>query len=202
MINPGEPFAKMFCRRHGLKPERFSKEELRRGKTPDYRAFRSGKLVLYCEAKHVQCDTWLDGKLEEAAPLEPVGGRRPDPIYNRLAKHVHKAAQQFAAVNANRAYPNVLVFTNSDQQCGLFDLNAILTGNFETEAGTAAPIFKHISEGRIRLEKRTIDLYVWFNEWRGPEQKGSCYFNEDSPHYSVLCALTSCDPAQHRRPAQ
>jgi hypothetical protein len=87
----------------------------------------------------------------------------------------------------------------------LFDLNAVLTlltGNFETEDGTAEPIFKHISEGRIRLEKLTIDLYVWFNEWRGPEQKGSYYFNEGSPHYSGLCALTGSDRAQHRRPVQ
>jgi len=105
-------------------------------------------------------------------------------------------------VNANREYPNVLVFTNSDKQCGLFDLNAILTGNFETEGGTAEAIFKHISEGRIRLEKHTIDLYVWFNEWRGPEQKGSYCFNEGSPHYSELCALTDSGPAQHRRTAR
>jgi len=90
MVNLGEQFAEELCRCHGLKPERFSKEELRRGKTPDYRAFRAGELVLYCEAKHIQLDTWLDDKLEEAAPLELVGGLRPDPIYNRLAEHVHK----------------------------------------------------------------------------------------------------------------
>lgn len=73
MVNLGEQFAETFCRRHGLKPERFSKVELRRGKTPDYRAFRFGELALYCEAKHVQRDTWLDDKLEEGSGCSESG---------------------------------------------------------------------------------------------------------------------------------
>lgn len=34
-------------------------------------------------------------------------------------------------------------------------------------------LFKQISEGRIREEKLTIDLYVWLNEWKGRRRIGA-----------------------------
>jgi len=198
--NLGEQFAEAFCARHGLRTKRFSKEELRQGKTPDFRVFKSSELVLYCEAKHVQRDDWLDKKLDEALPLELVGGSRPDPIFNRLAEHIHRASQQFAAVNPGRQSPNVLVFTNSDRQCGFPDLLGVLTGNFYGDGGEVAPIYRNYSEGRIREEKLTIDLYVWFNEWKGNLQEGSHFFIEGGKHYERLCILMNSDPSQHRHP--
>ena len=38
---------------------------------------------------------------------------------------------------------------------------SVLTGNFHAEGGGVEPIYEEISEGRIREEKLTIDLYVW-----------------------------------------
>jgi hypothetical protein len=198
-MNVGEQFAEAFCERHGLTSHRFSKAEMRRGKTPDFRVFKLDEMVLYCEAKHVQHDDWLDRQLEDAQPLEMVGGLRHDPIFNRLAEHIHHAAKQFDAVNHDHEYPNVLVFTNSDAHCGFPDLLAVLTGNFYAESGAVEPIYKNVSEGRIREEKFTIDLYVWFNEWKGAEQKGSCFFNNGSRHYAKLCSLLGSDPTRHRR---
>jgi hypothetical protein len=198
-MNVGEQFAEAFCERHGLTSHRFSKAEMRRGKTPDFRVSKLSQLVLYCEAKHVQHDDWLDQQLEDAQPLEIVGGLRHDPIFNRLAEHIHHAAKQFDAVNHDHEYANVLVFTNSDAHCGFPDLLAVLTGNFYAESGAVEPIYKNVSEGRIREEKFTVDLYVWFNEWKGTEQKGSCFFNNGSRHYATLCSLLGSDPARHRR---
>ena len=65
--------------------------------------------------------------------------------------------------------------------------------------GAVEPIYKEISEGRIREEKLTIDLYVWLNEWEGKQQKGRLYFNNGSKHYAALSALLGSDPAKHRR---
>lgn len=196
----GERFAEEYWRRHGLKAERFSKEELRKGKTPDFRVFKSGELVSYCEAKHVQHDDWLDKQLREARPLEIVGGLRADPIYNRLTEHIHKAAQQFAAVNPARELPNVLVFVNSDKVCDNRDLVSVMTGDAHIEGGGAEPIYTAYSEGRIREEKFTIDLYVWFDEDKGEGQKGFHYFIADGKHYGRLCELLGSDPTGHRRP--
>jgi hypothetical protein len=115
-----------------------------------------------------------------------------------LADRIHDAAKQFAAVNPNHEVPNVLVLTNSDQQCGFLDLLGVLTGNLYVEGGGVEPIYKSISEGRIREEKLTIDLYVWLNEWKGEAQKGSMYFISGR-HYESLCKLLGSDPARHRR---
>lgn len=194
-----ERMAAEFLVMHGLTPERFTKSEMQVSRTPDFRASKSDALVLYCEAKHVQHDGWLDTQLAAAAPLEIVGSPRHDPIFNRISDRIHQAAQQFAAVNSDRAYPNVLVFTNADEHCGFADLVSVLTGTFHTASGKAEPIYTEISEGRIRLEKFTIDLYVWFNEWKGVGQKGSWFFVESSPHYGALCRLFGSDPEQHRR---
>src|SRR5436309_9501266 len=106
VMYPAEQFAADYLQQHALRAERFSKEEMRVSKTPDFRVFRQTALVGYCEAKHVQHDDWLDEHLREAGPLQIVGGSRPDPIPNRLTGHIHKAAQQFAAVNPDRDYTN------------------------------------------------------------------------------------------------
>jgi hypothetical protein len=198
-MNLGEQYAEHFCCTLGLRAERFTKEELRRGKTPDFRVFDSGNLVFYCEAKHIQHDDWLDERLAAAKTGEIAGGLRGDPIFNRLAEHVHRSSKQFAAVNADRKHPNVLVLVNSDRQCGFPDLLAVLTGNFYAESGEVAPIYKNYSEGRIREEKKTVDLYIWFNEWKGRDQKGSHFFIDNGPHYQNLCSLTGSDPLLHRR---
>lgn len=198
VLNLGEEFAVEYLSQHCLRAERITKSEMRHGKTPDFRVFKGTEFVLYCESKHVQYDEWLDKQLENAQPLEIVGGLRHDPVYNRLADRIHDAAKQFEAVNPDRQFPNILIFTNSDTHCGFPDLLSVLTGKFYAEGGIVDPIFNQISEGRIREEKLTIDLYVWLNEWKGKQQKGTLYFNSGSKHYAALSALLGSDPAQHR----
>jgi hypothetical protein len=65
----GEGFAEAYWDKRGLKAERFTPGEIGQGKTPDFRVFKSGELVAFCEAKHAQHDDWLDKKLEAAKPL-------------------------------------------------------------------------------------------------------------------------------------
>jgi hypothetical protein len=202
MINPnslnlGEQVAVDFLARHGLRCERFTEHEMHQGKTPDFRVFKDKKFVLYCEAKHVQEDTWLDEQLDAAKPGTIVGGLRSDPIFNRLSAHVHKAAKQFEAVNLDRKFPNVLVFTNSDDLCTIQDLISVLTGNFYAESGSVDPIYKQISEGRIKYEKHTIDLYVWHNDSVDTKYKEQMFWNEGSKHYQALCSLLGTDPSRH-----
>ena len=118
----------------GLKLERFSRAETLTGKTPDFKVFQAGQLVAYCEAKSPR-DDWLDDQLEEARPLEVVGGLRHDPTFNRIARHVEKAANQFDAVNPARTLPNILVFVNHDKASSYNDLREVLTGMFHAEGG-------------------------------------------------------------------
>jgi hypothetical protein len=153
-----EQWAEDYLKKLSLQPARFSKQEIRQGMTPDFRVFKQRGLVAYCEAKHVQRDDWLDEKLEAGQPspdgLRTVGGLRSAPIFNRLTAHIHKAAQQFAAVNPNHDFPNILVFVNSDSHCNFKDdLVGVLTGNFYGKGGVVEPIFEPFSNGRIMYEK-------------------------------------------------
>jgi hypothetical protein len=198
-LDIAEQTAISFMEQHGLRCERFNAAELRKGKTPDFRVWKGADLVLYCEAKHIQHDEWLDRQLDNVQPPKLAGGARPDPVFNRLTDRIHEAAKQFNAVNADRFLPNVLVFTNSDDQCGFFDLIAVLTGNFYAEGGAVEPIYKQYSEGRIKEEKFRIDLYVWYNEWKCDSVKPQMYFNSGSQHYVAICNLLGSDPAQHHR---
>src|SRR5260370_42512720 len=133
-VNVAEQFAEDYLRKHSLRPERFSKLEMRTGKTPDYRVFRDTGLVAYCEAKHLQRDDW-------------AGGLRSDPIFNRISNHIHEAVQQFNAVNPDRACPNILVFANSDTISDARDLDSVITGLFRVAGGADEAIYAQYSDG-------------------------------------------------------
>jgi hypothetical protein len=198
-MDMAEQFAADYLKQHDLRAERFSKEEMRVSKTPDYRVFKQIELVAYCEAKHVQHDNWLDEQLNEGQPLQLVGGLRPDPVFNRLTAHIHKAAQQFAAVNPQHVYPNILVFANFDRACDFHDqLLGVLTGNFYGSGGVVEHIFEQFSNGRIREEKVTIDAYVWWDGWK-KDLKPKHWYWHNSPHYANVCAILQTDPSAHVR---
>lgn len=150
----------------GLRPERFSKQERRKGKTPDFRVFRGDALACYCEVKSIEEDTWLDEQLEAAAPGEIVGGGRNDPVFNRLTTDIDLAAKQFDAVNPNAEVPNILALVNHDSMCDELDLIGVTTGKFLADDGTAHRIYTKFSEGKIKSAKFRIHLFCWIEEGR------------------------------------
>jgi hypothetical protein len=139
-MDPDEERVKAYLENHGLTVERFSKAETRTGKTPDFRVFRNGEFLFYCEVKSSPKDKWLDEQLYNAAPGELVGGARNDPIFNRLTSDIHQAVKQFDAVNKQQKHPNILALVNHDDMCGFNDLLAILTGNCHTSIHRSAKI--------------------------------------------------------------
>jgi len=176
---------------------RYTKDELRAGgKTPDFKVYKAEEFVLHAESKLIQEDRWLDNQLKAAPPGTLAGGSRPDPIPNRIATDIYIAAKQFSAVNPNHEYPNVLVLTNSDHQCDISDLRAVIEGDVEFEGGLIEPMFKHISEGRIGVPKHTIDLYVWCNEIPEKKLKYQLRFMRASKHLHQLCSLFGADPEE------
>ncbi|MEI7843622.1 MAG: hypothetical protein WCI39_11400 [Gallionellaceae bacterium] len=176
----------------GLRAERFSKEERRRGKTPDFRVFQGETLKFFCEVKSVEDDTWLDGKLDAAIPGEVVGGLRDDPVFNRLTDDIHQATAQFLAVNHDSLVPNVIVFVNHDSMCDEQDMISVLTGQFLANDGTLHRIYNRFSEGRIKNDKFLIHLFCWVEEG----DFRMLTFNQTQPdHCNVLCNLLSFDPA-------
>ncbi len=159
---------------------------MRAGKTPDFRVLKGNEFQFCCEVKSSPKDRWLDRQIEDAPLYTVVGGARKDPRFNRLAADIHDAVKQFDAVNADRAHPNVLVLINHDTQCGFNDLLAVLTGNFYATDGTAHPIYRQYSQGRIRDEKDRIDLFIWLDDHK-PER--FLFSQVDQTHYLALCSV-------------
>jgi hypothetical protein len=164
----------------GLRAARFSKTEIRQGRTPDFRIYRGDRHVGFCEVKSPR-DDWLDDQLAKAAPSQLVGGSRPDPGFNRLSHAIAEAVKQFDAVNPDRKLPNVLVFINWADGYDVDDLRETLTGYRE---GVAT--MTKISDGRmIGVRKSRVDLYVWIDGPTGQGQGGM--FSEGSAFQAEVC---------------
>jgi hypothetical protein len=185
-----ESKVKEFLQSYGLNPEKYSKEELRAGKTPDFKVYKDNELSFYCEVKNPEKDTWLDEKLNNSESGELVGGLRKDPTFNRLTAHIHKAKKQFDAVNEDESMPNVLAFYNEDKQSGFLDLLAVTTGNFFAEDGAFFPIYKNYSEGRVKKDIENIHLFIWIDAHK-PHR---FLFNTiNSKYQSKLCSIFGYD---------
>lgn len=193
-MDPDEEKVKHRLEERGFAVERFSKAETRAGKTPDFRVFRNGEFLFYCEVKSSREDRWLDEQLYNAAPGELAGGARNDPIFNRLTKDIHEAVKQFDAVNKDQGYPNVLALVNHDDMCGFNDLLGILTGNFYADDGTAYPIYPQFSHGRIKDEKRKVHLFIWIED----HKPYRLLFKTEEAHHEALCAAFCVEKTEIR----
>jgi hypothetical protein len=172
---------------HGLDLQRFSHAETVAGRTPDFRVTRDSQLVAFCEVKSPR-DDWLDDQLASAPSGRIVGGARNDPTFNRIARHIGKAATQFAAVNAARTVPNILVFVNHADTGHYGDLLETVAGILHTTSGDRYVTIPHISEGRIAKSKYQIDLYVWIDV---PSRRVQGYLlNETIPdNVRIVCEM-------------
>ena len=172
--------AESLAERYGLKVVRFSKAQPAEGETPDFKVMKEGRLVFYCEVKTIERDDWR-------------GGGRPDPRYNRLTTHIHKAAAQFDAVNRQRRYPNVLFFVNHDNRSNFGHLRDVFTGDIECDDGTRHPIYRKYSEGRINAVKWRIDLYVWWDADKSDSAQQGRY-GDCAEHVEALRRYFAVDP--------
>ncbi len=175
----------------GLSCSRFSKREMRKGKTPDFRVSKGNDFSFYCEVKTSKKDDWLDKLIHKVRAGYITGGLRNDPIFNRLTDDIHRAVKQFDAVNLNQEHPNVLAIVNHDSKCGFLDLLGVLTGNFYADDGSAHPIYKQFSEGRIKGERDRIDMFIWIDEFK-PDR--SLFSQTNEQRHRKLCQLFGVDP--------
>jgi hypothetical protein len=180
-----------FLSKYEFSVERFTQQEMRNRKTPDYRVTRSGKLFGFCEVKDTEKDKWLYNCLINAKQGENAGGLRQDLIFNRLTAHIHNAKKQFNAVNPNGTYPNILVFYNEDEQSGFDDLLSVTTGNFYAEGEAAFPIYRNYSVSKVNKDIESIHLFLWLDD----RNLDHFLFNIINPIFlNELCSVFEYDP--------
>jgi hypothetical protein len=195
--------AKAWLAAIGLQAERFTKADKRKGHdTPDFRLFRDGQHVGFCEVKSPR-EEQLDKRLRAAAAAEQsfrlVG--KDDThvrVYNRISDHIDKAVEQFDAVNPDRTLPNILVFVNWNETSDFSDLHEALFGEHHYVGDNNRLITDYsrrkIAEGQtIGTRKHRIDLYVWI-DGRTKQPEGYL-FSGDFVFRDKICGWLGVDPA-------
>jgi hypothetical protein len=159
-------------------------EATSKGPRPDFRIVSWRGLAGFCEVKSPR-DDWLDEQLEQAPPGTIVGGGRPDPTFNRIARHVLKAVMQFDAVNPDHSLPNVLVFVNHDNKSGYRDLSETLTGRIRADSGEVYVTMADISDGLLGDKRKRIDLYLWIDDFRDRRRIGGWLMADTLPEHAA-----------------
>lgn len=186
-----EEIAEKWIRTRGFVPKRFSKQEKKNSKTPDFSVFKGKELLFFCEVKSSR-DDFLNDLLNNAEPGEIVGGARNDPTHNRISNDINKASKQFLAVNPGHDHPNVLASVNYDRNSDFMDIINVASGNFIDDEGRHHPIYKKYSEGRTKEALEIIDLIVWFN---GVSTQEKYFFTmKNINQHQHICEILGVDP--------
>jgi hypothetical protein len=195
-----EQFISAYLSGLGLRPERFSKTEMRipNRKTPDFKVFREDTLELYCEVKELTDADPLEKHYQEVAPGIQQAAQLSDeksPI-NRLVRKIEDAASKFRCVNPERNHLNVLAVINTYDLAGPDNLLELLQGYLSLESGGVYVTTPPFLRERVEQVRCEIDLYWWIehhvfaptpkHHWLSPH-------SEDSPTFLKLRELFQFD---------
>ena len=134
--------------------------------TPDYELVVEGKRCAVLEAKRL-----------ERAPRTPENGwrvsrhgpitraTREDNGPSRVTALIHKACRQFSAFSD----PKILAFVNDENMLDALDMEEAFNGSLyygNEQIGYANTSSAKIANGRIREEKKNIDLFIWMDRYK------------------------------------
>lgn len=146
----------------GVLCQRFDRRETLLGKTPDFKLFQNDSLFGYCEVKSPR-DDWLDEQFESATSNQLVGGGRPDPVFNRILRHLESASSQLQSANPTHIHFNCVIFVNHDNESGYVDLQELLTGFFQSGDDSKHRILDEFLSKRAVVACTEIELVGWID---------------------------------------
>jgi ribosomal protein L30 len=165
---------------HNIVLEPYSEAELKRGKTPDFKLLKNGKLCGFCELKSPR-----DDYIFERPEAGEAAVRKNLPFHRKLGSHIRHAGQQFDAVNPDRSLPNIMVFVTHAPDIERRDLHA-------TVAGLPAPDGKRIFMLPRKMQEQVlsaagkIDLFLRIDAENGTLQHVSV---NGAPHQATALDL-------------
>jgi hypothetical protein len=171
----------------------FSKEEMTKGKTPDFKLMKGSELCGYCELKSPR-DDWVFEFPDDIKPGESVTEMRPSPTSNNLARQIESAAEQFDAVNPDHKLPNVLVLVNHAIGRTRSDLHVAVTG-IQVPDGPRLFTFKPDKQKQVWEAARRVDLFLWVDA-----QKRTCQhlYPDDAVHRVAACRLLGVEIGEEK----
>jgi hypothetical protein len=174
--------------RRGLRAERFSKEEMKTGQTPDFRTYRGDEFAFYCEVKDINDADPLWNHTCEVAP----GIKRAEQLKRgfigdlAIADKIEKAVRQFSAVDPSRSQLRVVAFVNLHDRVYLDVLRELLYGAESARWEWTTDDARSRVE-RVRME---IDAYWWIERHDFPPRNGLLVMHQfDGPIFMQLQAL-------------
>jgi hypothetical protein len=152
--------------------------EVRSRKTPDLEILREDGVVLaLCEVKSPR-DDFLEKLWAVAAPGQhTVGGARPDPVFNRIARQIVHARDQLEAHDPDRGVPRVVAIVNHDRACNVLDLVETVTGRRPGFPFATNPINPKFTRDALGA----IDAVMWVDA-KG-RNRPSWFFTETQAEY-------------------
>lgn len=159
-------------------------EEVRSRKTPDLEILNvSGEVIAICEVKSPR-DDFLEKLWAAALPGQhTVGGGRPDPVFNRIARQIINAKDQLEAHDPDRALPRMVAIVNHDRACNVLDLVETVTGRRPGFPFATNPINPKFTAAALAA----VDSIMWVDA-RG-RTRPSWYFTEaNEVYFSTLQA--------------
>lgn len=139
-------------------PEAYPDAELRRGKTPDFKLLKDGKLSGYCEMKSPLDDYIFETPVDGAPAI-----RKNVPFYRKLGSHVRDAAQQLEAVNKEHNLPNIVAFVSHSPDIERRDLIATIAGLPIPGGDSPQFILGRKMQQQVIEAAKKIDLFLWIN---------------------------------------
>jgi ribosomal protein L30 len=150
---------------NNIKLEPYSVAELKKGKTPDFKLYKDGKLCGYCEMKSPRDDYVF----EKPAPGE-AAIRENLPFHRKLGSHIRHAGQQFDAVNPDHSLPNIMVFITHAPDIERRDLHATIAGLPAPAAGKRVFMLSRKMQEQVLDAACKIDLFLWIDAETGTLQ--------------------------------
>jgi large subunit ribosomal protein L30 len=142
---------------NGIVPEPYDAAARNRGKTPDFKLMKNGKLVGYCELKSL-----FDFEALEAPPAGGMVVRKNLPFYRKLGQQIRGGSQQLDAENPAHDKPNIMVFVSHTPEIERKDLRATIAG-LPLPDGKALFMLGKKMQGQVCGAARRIDLFLWID---------------------------------------
>jgi len=188
MKSTGEQVITEELNRQGLRVERFSKQELRAGQTPDFRVYRGDEFAFYCEVKDINDADPLWNHCREVAPGIKKAEQLKEGFIGDLAiaDKIEKAVGQFSAVDPKRSQLRVLAFVNLHDRVYGDVLHELLYGS-ESGRWDWTTVEARVRVERVRME---IDAYWWIERHDFSPREGLLVMHQiGSPIFTRIQAL-------------
>lgn len=111
-MRSGENIISDFLELFGYKPKRFSKDEMKSGRAPDFKVYVGDDLSFYCEEKtFINSSGFYENQSEKLIIIIEKGSTKS----NRLVHQFRESIKQFKAVNPRHKTLNIVAVVNHDE---------------------------------------------------------------------------------------